>query len=57
MKEQLAIRHFGESTDIANAVMYLSTAVGAYVNGTVLDVDGGFVLGDASGDFSGKGKG
>lgn len=51
MTEQLAIRRFGKSKDIANAVVYLSTAVGAYVNGTILDVDGGFSLGDASGDF------
>lgn len=51
MIEQLAIRRFGKSEDIANAVVYLSTAVGSYVNGTILDVDGGFQLGDASGDF------
>ena len=46
----LASRRVGLKQDIANAAIYLSSDVGGYVNGTILTVDGGTELGDASAD-------
>lgn len=45
-----ASRRFGNKQDIANAAIYLSADIGSYVNGTILTVDGGTELGDASAD-------
>ena len=45
-----ASRRFGEKVDITNAAIYLSSDLGSYVNGTILTVDGGTELGDASAD-------
>lgn len=49
-KQKIALRRFGESEDIANAAVYLSSSLGKYINGTILDVEGGFQLGDSSAD-------
>lgn len=48
--KQTASRRFGAKKDIADAAIYLSSDLGAYVNGTILTVDGGTELGDASAD-------
>jgi NAD(P)-dependent dehydrogenase (short-subunit alcohol dehydrogenase family) len=48
--QQTASRRFGVKGDIANAAIYLSSELGSYVNGTILTVDGGTELGDASAD-------
>ncbi len=46
-----ALRRFGTPSDIAQAAIFLSSANGSYITGTILDCDGGMKLGDASGDF------
>jgi len=43
-------RRFGEKHEIADAAIYLSSNLSSYVNGTILTVDGGTELGDASMD-------
>jgi NAD(P)-dependent dehydrogenase (short-subunit alcohol dehydrogenase family) len=43
-------RRFGEKQEIADAAIYLCSDLGKYVNGTILTVDGGTELGDASAD-------
>ncbi|AMO67104.1 SDR family oxidoreductase [Zhongshania aliphaticivorans] len=48
MIDALPIRRLGSVDDIGAAAIYLSSPLGAYVNGTVLDVDGGYQIGDAS---------
>ncbi|SFR54633.1 NAD(P)-dependent dehydrogenase, short-chain alcohol dehydrogenase family [Marinobacter daqiaonensis] len=50
MIQQIAARRVGEKKDIADAAIYLCSDLGAYVNGTILTVDGGTELGDASAD-------
>lgn len=50
MIQQTASRRMGVKKDIADAAIYLSSELGAYVNGTILTVDGGTELGDASAD-------
>ena len=47
---KVASRRFGVKKDIADAAIYLSSDLGSYVNGTILTVDGGTELGDASAD-------
>ena len=49
--DHTALRRFGSVQDIANAAIFLSSPEGAYITGTVLDVDGGMKLGNASGDW------
>lgn len=51
MVEKLSLDSLGQVDDIGNAVVYLSTSVGRYVTGAILDVDGGYQLGDAAGNF------
>ena len=50
MADKLASRRFGEAQEIADAAIYLASDLGRYVNGTILTVDGGTELGDASAD-------
>ena len=50
MISKVASRRMGEKKDIADAAIYLSSELGNYVNGTILTVDGGTELGDASAD-------
>lgn len=50
VRGRLALRRFGLPEEIGNAAVYLSCPLGAYVTGTILDVEGGFQLGDASAD-------
>jgi NAD(P)-dependent dehydrogenase (short-subunit alcohol dehydrogenase family) len=50
MAEKIASKRFGETKDIADAAIYLASDLGRYINGTILTVDGGTELGDASVD-------
>ena len=50
MISRIASRDFGVKKDIADATIYLSSDLSRYVNGTILAVDGGTELGDASMD-------
>jgi len=36
-------RRYGEPRDVANAALYLASALGSYVNGIALTVDGGWL--------------
>ena len=44
MASKVPVQRLGETEDIANAVLFLSSEQAAYINGTVLSVDGGIVL-------------
>lgn len=44
MAAKVPVQRLGSTDDIANAVMFLASEQAAYVNGTVLSVDGGIVL-------------
>ena len=46
----LALRRMGKSEDIGNAAVFLGSDASSFVTGTVLNVDGGADLGDASVD-------
>ena len=48
LKARIPLRDYGEKADIAEAVIFLSTESARYVNGVILQVDGGSELGDAS---------
>jgi NAD(P)-dependent dehydrogenase (short-subunit alcohol dehydrogenase family) len=50
LKLQLPLRDYGTKRDIADAAVFLASDNARYVTGTILDCDGGTVLGDASGD-------
>jgi len=50
MVGQIASKRFGETKDIADAAIYLASDMGRYINGTIMTVDGGTELGDASAD-------
>ncbi|MEM9838165.1 MAG: SDR family oxidoreductase [Pseudomonadota bacterium] len=47
-KEALALKEFGNRDDIADAAMWLCSDGADYVTGTILEVEGGTTLGDAS---------
>ena len=44
MAAKVPVGRLGSTSDIANAVMFLSSEQAAYVNGTVISVDGGLVI-------------
>lgn len=50
IKKSLALRDYGTKADIAEAAMFLSSPAAKYITGTILNVDGGNDLGDASAD-------
>ena len=50
VKRRLALRDYGTKTDIADTALFLSTDNAKYITGTIVDVDGGMTLGDASAD-------
>jgi NAD(P)-dependent dehydrogenase (short-subunit alcohol dehydrogenase family) len=50
IKKSLALRDYGEKADIAEAALWLSSPAAKYITGTILNVDGGNDLGDASAD-------
>jgi NAD(P)-dependent dehydrogenase (short-subunit alcohol dehydrogenase family) len=39
-----ALRRWGQSTDLAGAFQFLASDAAAFVTGTVLNVDGGYLL-------------
>jgi NAD(P)-dependent dehydrogenase (short-subunit alcohol dehydrogenase family) len=49
IRNSLALRDFGTTTDIAEAALFLASDSARYITGTILNVDGGTDLGDASG--------
>lgn len=50
IKKTLALRDYGTKADIAAAAMFLSSPAAKYITGTIMNVDGGNDLGDASAD-------
>ncbi|MFZ3228622.1 MAG: 3-oxoacyl-ACP reductase FabG [Pseudobdellovibrio sp.] len=44
MASKVPLQRLGSTTDIANAVMFLSSEQASYINGTTISVDGGIVL-------------
>lgn len=50
IKARIPLRDFGSKRDIADMAVYLASPNAAYVTGTILDCDGGSILGDTSAD-------
>lgn len=44
MAFKVSVQRLGETSDISNAVLFLSSDSAAYINGTVLSVDGGLTI-------------
>ena len=44
MGEQIPLKHFGETKDIAEAVAFLASDEAAYITGQILHVDGGMAM-------------
>ncbi len=45
IKDNIALRRYGEKREIADVALFLSTDNAAYITGTIIDCDGGSVLG------------
>jgi NAD(P)-dependent dehydrogenase (short-subunit alcohol dehydrogenase family) len=45
IEQTCPLRRIGAAADMAGAVIYLASRAGAYVNGTVIPVDGGISIG------------
>ncbi len=50
IKRRVALRDYGTKNDIAEAALFLSSDAAKYITGTILNVDGGSGVGDASQD-------
>lgn len=48
--DALPLRYLGSVDDIGAAAVYLSSDLGKYITGTILDIDGGYQIGDATVD-------
>ncbi|WP_353226579.1 SDR family oxidoreductase [Novosphingobium sp.] len=46
--DRIAMKRWGTCAEIAEAAVFLSSAAAGYITGTILDVDGGSQIGDAS---------
>ena len=44
MASKVSAQRLGETSDIANATLFLSSDAASYINGTVISVDGGLVI-------------
>lgn len=44
MSAKIPVQRLGETSDIANAVLFLSSEQASYINGTTISVDGGIVF-------------
>ncbi|MCI8454205.1 MAG: 3-oxoacyl-[acyl-carrier-protein] reductase [Lachnospiraceae bacterium] len=44
MKEQIPLKHFGETEDVAEAAAFLASDEAAYITGQVLHIDGGMAM-------------
>ncbi len=44
IKSEIPLGHFGETSDIANAIIFLASSDARYITGQVLTVDGGMVM-------------
>ena len=44
MLKQIPAERYGEPDDVANAVLFLASDLASYINGQVLNVDGGMVM-------------
>lgn len=44
MSSKVSVQRLGETSDIANTVLFLSSESASYINGAVISVDGGIVL-------------
>lgn len=49
-KARLALRDYGDKSDIADTALFLCSDNSRYITGTIIDCDGGSKLGDASAD-------
>ena len=52
---RIPMKRWGEIEEIAEAAVFLSSPSAHYITGTILDVDGGSQLGDATPRSLGKG--
>ena len=48
LTSRIPLRRYGTKDEIGDAAVFLSSDAARYVTGTILDVDGGSQLGDAS---------
>lgn len=48
MEQRIALKRWGEASEIAEGAVFLCSPSAAYVTGIILDIDGGSQLGDAS---------
>jgi NAD(P)-dependent dehydrogenase (short-subunit alcohol dehydrogenase family) len=46
--DRIALKRWGEVDEIADAAVFLCSPAAAYITGTIIDVDGGSQIGDAS---------
>jgi NAD(P)-dependent dehydrogenase (short-subunit alcohol dehydrogenase family) len=50
IKARIPLRNYGSKRDIADSAVFLCSSAAKYITGTVIECDGGFLLGDASAD-------
>ena len=50
LKAAIPLRDYGTKTDITDLALFLCTEKAKYITGTIIDCDGGWLLGDASAD-------
>ena len=52
MREAVPLKRFGETGEVADGVVWLCSPAAAYCNGTILNMDGGWLLGGAGLDVN-----